>query len=330
MNAASRMGRRAYFAPLAVSLSAAAVAVSACEEEDDPYANIPDVDEPTHCQICMINRQGPCRSMWRKFERCMKDKMPSEEGQATDKEKSDDSPQATSPVGEACDKYMMPWVQCIQNYPGLMSLLANQVYQQEFLDLYEKEIQDQLKGESLPWTGLDIDWSDLWDYAREKNLTLNDFGAIPINWTRFLSGFYGQRDLDDYVAGRDVKCKERDIILGDTLKEVPIYDKETFQEDPTVIEIRVRINLADSDGLPFDLCYARDQTGRVLGFDQFATQKEEGIKEHVLRLQIQPGKTRCVKLYKVYKGENGEVRFYVSKAKFLVEAAFEAELERTT
>lgn len=40
----------------------------AVAEEDDP-AN----DEETTCSICLINRQGPCRRYWLKFERCMKD-----------------------------------------------------------------------------------------------------------------------------------------------------------------------------------------------------------------------------------------------------------------
>ncbi|EJK70174.1 hypothetical protein THAOC_08489, partial [Thalassiosira oceanica] len=38
------------------------------DDEDDP-AN----DEPTSCSICNINRQGPCRKYWLKFERCMKE-----------------------------------------------------------------------------------------------------------------------------------------------------------------------------------------------------------------------------------------------------------------
>jgi hypothetical protein len=40
----------------------------AIEEDDDPNN-----DEETTCSICLINRQGPCRKYWLKFERCMKD-----------------------------------------------------------------------------------------------------------------------------------------------------------------------------------------------------------------------------------------------------------------
>ena len=41
----------------------------AIEEDDDDPSN----DEETTCSICLINRQGPCRKYWLKFERCMKD-----------------------------------------------------------------------------------------------------------------------------------------------------------------------------------------------------------------------------------------------------------------
>ena len=40
-------------------------------EEDDEED--PSNDEETSCSICLINRQGPCRKYWLKFERCMKE-----------------------------------------------------------------------------------------------------------------------------------------------------------------------------------------------------------------------------------------------------------------
>ena len=40
------------------------------EEDDD---DDPSKDEETSCSICLINRQGPCRKHWLKFERCMKE-----------------------------------------------------------------------------------------------------------------------------------------------------------------------------------------------------------------------------------------------------------------
>ena len=99
--------------------------------------------------------------------------------------------------------------------------------------------------------------------------------------------------------------------------------------------------------LPIHSCYARDQNGRLLGHTSFQSQLKEAAAvaaagggggdasttttppttaEHYLSFFILPGKTTCVKFYKIYKGENDEIKMYVSKAKFLVEAAFEAGL----
>lgn len=367
LTAASRSWRQCW-PTLGLSLSGSIVAMAqysyaACDDQvesqvgqDDQYNNLPEEDEPTSCQICKINRQGPCRPMWRKFERCMKDNMPRDDSEDTtdadthsnsstgdhhdhddddNTELSQDNPNDTNTsesensVGTQCDKYMMPWVECIQKYPGIYTLLANKVYQEEFLDQYELELKKVHKIKPLLWKGMDVDWSDLWAYAKANNMTLDDFGATPIDWKHLLSGRYGRRDLDDYVRDRDVRCKERVLFLGDTMKEEPIYDQDTFQGDPPVVEVRVRVPMVDPDGRPIDVCYVRDQTGRVLGFDQFNSQKDEGVQDHYLRFHVQPGKTCCVKFYKVYKGTDNDddIRFHVSKAKFLVEAAFEADLD---
>ena len=57
-------------------------------EEDDP-----DNDEETTCSICLINRQGPCRRHWLKFERCMKD-------HSAEKERKENEREANSVVKE--------------------------------------------------------------------------------------------------------------------------------------------------------------------------------------------------------------------------------------
>ena len=38
------------------------------DDDDDPS-----MDEETSCSICLINRRGPCRKYWLKFEKCMKE-----------------------------------------------------------------------------------------------------------------------------------------------------------------------------------------------------------------------------------------------------------------
>lgn len=71
------------------------------DDEDDPSN-----DEETTCSICLINRQGPCRKYWLKFERCMKEHSAeqekskaktarAEEDDGTNKEISDDNTELT-------------------------------------------------------------------------------------------------------------------------------------------------------------------------------------------------------------------------------------------
>ncbi|KAI2494935.1 hypothetical protein MHU86_19580 [Fragilaria crotonensis] len=174
--------------------------------------------------------------------------------------------------------------------------LRRKEIQDYLFDAFEAKLIKENQALPLSWSELDVDWSKVWKYAKSANLTLDDFGATPIDWKPFLSGVFGQRDLDDYVAGRNVVFK-------------------------------VRINLYDTDGAPVFISYAKDQSGTVLGYSYFKDQKEGDVKEDFLRLYVEPGKTMSVKLYKVYEGEKGDQRIYVSKAKYLVEAAFEAGLE---
>ena len=71
------------------------------DDEDDPSN-----DEETTCSICLINRQGPCRKYWLKFERCMKEHSTeqenakaktarAEEDDGTNEETSDDNTELT-------------------------------------------------------------------------------------------------------------------------------------------------------------------------------------------------------------------------------------------
>jgi hypothetical protein len=108
------------------------------ENELDPYENLPEDDESTTCVICLINRQGPCRPVWRKFERCMKDNTPKDD---EDGEKKSDTPS----MSEKCDTYMLPWINCIQNYRNRYTLISNDFFQHEMVGEVEKGIREDEK-----------------------------------------------------------------------------------------------------------------------------------------------------------------------------------------
>eukprot|EP00977_Amphora_coffeiformis_P020591 scaffold8374_cov175-Amphora_coffeaeformis.AAC.30 len=109
--------------------------------EEDPYANLPEEDEPTECSMCNTFRQGPCRPYWRKLERCFKDHEGEENG------------------AQKCMRYFMPHQKCLMNYTNLYNLvrLTNL---QEYIDETEETLpKNQRRKMDTP---LDIDWS-LWD-----------------------------------------------------------------------------------------------------------------------------------------------------------------------
>lgn len=126
----------------------------------DPYDNLSDEDEPTSCTICLINRQGPCRPVWRKFERCMKDNMPKDDGEGIEGSK-DQSPS----MSEKCDSYMIPWITCIQKFRNRYTLISNDFFQKEMIDEVESSIEEKNKvlldgTEIASFLQVGSDWND--------------------------------------------------------------------------------------------------------------------------------------------------------------------------
>lgn len=82
----------------------------------------PDNEEKeTSCFICRVNREGPCRNYWRRFEKCM-DANPGE----------DDKGNSLS--AEACEKPFMAWMRCQQNHLEYYQHRANVVEHELWTD----------------------------------------------------------------------------------------------------------------------------------------------------------------------------------------------------
>ncbi len=92
------------------------------EEQEDEEEE----DEPTTCTICLINRQGPCRSPWKKFERCIKHQLPSSSSSEDDEQNK-----------KRCDPYFLPWLECFSQHRLTYSVLTNQSIQPE-MDFLEE------------------------------------------------------------------------------------------------------------------------------------------------------------------------------------------------
>ena len=243
-------------------------------EEQDPYANLPKDDERTSCQICLVNRQGPCRPYWRKMEACLKDHS-NQQAQGQELHSS-----------VFCDRYMLPWLECVQSYRNMYMLYYNDLYQLEVIEPIEKEIQPE---ELYKWEGVELDWTPYIDWIKSKDLPLRELFSKP--------------------EFRVVRKTPR-----------PVYEGE----DPELVELEVKVNLEEG-GLPIELAYAKDQGGLVLGFEHFTAAKKDNMDTGVLKFGFRPDRTASVQFFALYKGEGEEARLYFSEAVSLLKVAGSAK-----
>lgn len=271
------MTARRIAAPAAVAVTSfLRVSPTFAEEaaEDDPYDNLPDEDERTACQLCLVNRQGPCRPYWRKMEACLKDHS---EKQAQGEEHS----------SAFCDRYMMPWLECLHSYRNMYTLYYNDLYQLEVIEPIEKEITTD---ELYAWEGVDLDWTPYIDWIKSKDLTL---------WKLF--------------ATRKFRTAQK--------SPRPVYEGE----DPELIELELKVSLQEG-GLPIEMAYAKDQGGLVLGVEHFSAAKKDKLESGVLKFGFRPERTASVQFFALYKGEGEEARLYCSDVVSLIKVAENAEI----
>jgi len=284
------------------------------EIDSNKYENLPEEDEETPCSICKVHRQGPCRRVWRPFEYCTKDK-------------------DNISVAEKCDTYMFPWVTCMQEHPNLYRMLYNQLTQHEYVDEYETSLYwNNNNPPHQEWKiniDNDIDFTQLWSSTdnSDSNTTTTTTAidqyhpdAMAKNYKTDADWAYFFLQLKTTDIDYYEKKKQNNKIL---MEENIIYDANTYEGDPKLVECGVRIPLFltenDHNNATLEMCYVRDQNGRMLGMDQFSsllhprenndketseTQQQPPLSpqhEEVLKFYIEPGKTTSLRFYKVYQ-----------------------------
>jgi hypothetical protein len=242
--------------------------------EKDPYANLSKEDERTTCQLCLVNRQGPCRPYWRKMEACLKDHS---EKQAKGEEHS----------SAFCDRYMMPWLECVQSYRNMYMMFYNDLYQLEVIEPIEKEITAD---ELYMWEGVELDWTPYIDWIKSKDLSL---------WKLFSKPEF-----------RTAQKSPR-----------PVYEGK----DPELVELELKVNL-QAGGLPIELAYAKDQGGLVLGVEHFSDAKKNKLDGGVLKFGFRPERTASVQFFALYKDAGEEARLYCSDVVSLAKVAESAQI----
>jgi len=222
------------------------------EPEIDPYDNLPEKDEPTHCSICLTYRQGPCRPYWRKVEACTKDgekdrKKEDEEKDDNSKDGSDDS---QSPMSEStrCFKYMMPWIDCASKYRNLYTLIEMDTnYTEGILEL-------EATSRHLCWVpGKEpkIDWSN-WEQSGTEEEEEEEKVDPKIT----------KKPDDDADADND------DNASTDLISNVALWKTlDTALGDPKLITVEATVPATINSGLGILECaYAVDQDNNVIGF----------------------------------------------------------------
>ena len=97
------------------------------EQYPDDYSDLPEEEEETTCSICQINRQGPCRNPWRRFEKCIKSNPLQEEDQEPD----------AAERSRKCDHLFKPWFACFGQNRITYSMITNRQVKED-MDLIEE------------------------------------------------------------------------------------------------------------------------------------------------------------------------------------------------
>uniref|UniRef100_A0A7S3VE73 GCK domain-containing protein n=1 Tax=Chaetoceros debilis TaxID=122233 RepID=A0A7S3VE73_9STRA len=214
------------------------------EEQPDVDVDVDvDEDEPTTCTICLINRQGPCRPYWRKFERCMKENSAKDDDDGDgngdgDGNKEGKESSESSSMSEKCDVYMLPWIKCIQQFRNRYTSISNAYFQKEMIDKVEDTFE--------------VDERVLLDIKDVSTIV-----EIGSDWKKVVAGnSSSDNDIEEQ--------KDKHVNVDDVL-----------------VEGVARINLWDPEGeRQVELAYIKDQDGLLLGYDQFSYLKKNSGDEN--------------------------------------------------
>jgi hypothetical protein len=139
------------------------------EELNDPYdiALLPEKDRETDCFLCLTNRNGPCRNVWRPLEYCVKD-------QQTDRNQSEDHYTDDS----LCDRYVHAFEECWSRHAALYLLISHQINQETMVRRIERDYKTNRPppskfAPSLDWTAYNEFWRDHAQQANEKVVQTN-------------------------------------------------------------------------------------------------------------------------------------------------------------
>ena len=205
-------------------------------------------------------------------------------------------------LASRCDKFMIPWIGCIQEHRNVYSLISNAFYQKDYIDPLESTIPDDRR---VPFEKNNAVIGEVDGYVMKFRGVSIDLG----NWREHV-----EADADE---GNGDFEEEEDVIV------VP-------GEEPHLINAYAKFQLTHpTNGQPIEVAYIKDQKGRLLGFDSFTKKDADGsadsaadddgmhenevggIKDQSAAAEadgectfhIVPGETTSISAYAIYRGE---------------------------
>ncbi|KAK1749199.1 hypothetical protein QTG54_001138 [Skeletonema marinoi] len=190
-------------------------------------------------------------------------------------------------LAERCDKFMIPWIGCIQEHRNIYSLISNDFYQKDYVDPLEDAV---LESNRQQFSKSDAEIGESCGYVLRFNGVEVDLG----NWREHVEA-------------------DADVDSGEEEEQTHIPQGD----EPHLINAYAKFQLTDpKSGQPIEVAYIKDQKGRLLGFDSFTKQKSpdnENNNEDDERTDVSnegectfhlvPGETTIVTAYAIYRGQ---------------------------
>ncbi|KAL7550269.1 hypothetical protein ACHAWF_013509 [Thalassiosira exigua] len=283
--------------------------------DDDDDDDDPSKDEDTTCSICLINRRGPCRRHWLKFERCMKEhgaeKDELERKQTEEEEEKKDGREDGDGEGEPSleeewDAFMLKSTNPGDDDDDDDDDDEDDDEDDDDEDADEDEDEDdsatadgaasrpsepslaeRCDRHMIPWIGC------IQEHRNAYSLISNEFyqsdyvdpaeDAVPESRrSRF--------ERDDAEIGEEggylLKFRGVELDLGNWREHVEA-DADDFEgggegpavpvvgEEPHLVNAYAKFRLVDDAGRPIEVGYVKDHEGRLLGFDSFSKRDED-------------------------------------------------------
>lgn len=270
------------------------------EETEDPYDNLPEKDEPTHCSICMTYRQGPCRPYWRKVEACTKENELPKEGKKkdneedkendkdSDKDKEDDDSSKDGMDEAPCFKYMLPWIECATGFRNLYNFIELDTNYTAGIVELEKDASEVFCWAPNSTKEPQVDWT-AWQVYVESH---PDWKLPPKKETTSSS-----------TSTSTTSTSSTAVSLWKTLDQT---------KDPEAIEVTASVAVKQGPGGVLECAYAVDQDNHVIGFaygtkpSQAAAsadlegEEDEDNSTVTLKIGLLPTHTRTVTIAAAY------------------------------